>query len=536
MTSDKFKKWFGATVMEALPWPASCLLGFCSAGFAVSLTCAIAPLRAFPLLLALPAVILAAWFLGMLGGICCAFAEAFLVDAFLTKHQFHFALGNAEEGVRMAVFLIVSILLGWAIRRLARNRAQLAMRELQQRLSLANAERELAEERARAVEALRDRDTLLQIAVEGNGMALWAWDLVEGTIYWSDAAYRIIGREKGSVEPGFDAWRTILHPEDAGVIDEALKMVSEGRLEQRMEYRILWPDETIRWLESQGKGYCDADGRMIRVVGVFADVTHRKLAEEAMLRAEKLAIAGRLAASVAHEINNPLEAMSNMLFLITLADSVEAAREYGRDALEQLLRVSMITQQTLKFHRQAGAPKLTSLSEVLNSVLALFRGKLKSAGIAMEFTVEHEVQVTCMPNEAQQIFANLISNAIDAMPKGGRLVIRLYPSHGWKDRKTEGMRITVSDTGLGMDRATRRRVFEPFFTTKTDTGTGLGMWVVAQLVDRHHGSVSTWSTQRDGRSGTTFSVFLPFDPKKLAGEHSLADGSSALSPAAASKV
>ncbi len=181
----------------------------------------------------IPAVILAAWFLGMWGGICCAFAEAFLVDAFLTKHQFHFALGNAKESVRMAVFLAVSILLGWAIRRLARYRAQLAMHELQQRLSLANAERELAEERARAVEALRDRDTLLQIAVEANGMALWAWDLVEGTIYWSDAAYRIIGREKGSVEPGFDAWRTIVHPEDAGVIDEALKMVSEGRLEQQ---------------------------------------------------------------------------------------------------------------------------------------------------------------------------------------------------------------------------------------------------------------------------------------------------------------
>jgi len=173
-------------------------------------------------------------------------------------------------------------------------------------------------------------------------------------------------------------------------------MVSEGRLEQRMEYRILWPDETIRWLESQGKGYCDADGRMIRVVGVLADVTHRKLAEEAMLRAEKLAIAGRLAASVAHEINNPLEAMSNMLFLITLADSVEAAREYGRDALEQLLACFDDYATDAQIPPAGGAPKLTSLSEVLNSVLALFRGKLKSAGIAMEFTVEHEVQVTCM--------------------------------------------------------------------------------------------------------------------------------------------
>jgi len=265
MTSDKFKKWFGATVMEALPWPASCLLGFCSAGFAVSLTlrhCAAARVSASAGIARRYPCGLVPWHVG---GICCAFAEAFLVDAFLTKHQFHFALGNAEEGVRMAVFpdRLDSPWLGnssFSPKPRSTGNARIAAEAEPGECGARTCRRA-----RRAVEALRDRDTLLQIVVEGNGMALWAWDLVEGTIYWSDAAYRIIGREKGSVEPGFDAWRTILHPEDAGVIDEALKMVSEGRLEQRMEYRILWPDETIRWLESQGKGYCDADGRMIRV-------------------------------------------------------------------------------------------------------------------------------------------------------------------------------------------------------------------------------------------------------------------------------
>ncbi len=499
----------GAAALEQRPWPIRCLLGLVAACLAVALTYAIAPLRALPLLLAFPTVVLSAWFLGMAGSVTCALADAFLVDKLLTKSQFHFALGNVREGVRLAVFLSTSLLLSWAIRNLSRQRASAATQQLEQRLSLANAERELAEERTRAVEALRDRDALLSIAVEANGMALWAWDLLQGTIYWSDSVFRIIGREKGSVEPGFDLWKEILHPEDAGVIEDALRMVREAQLDQQMQYRILWPDGTVRWIESQGKGYCDADGRMIRVVGVMADVTHRKLAEEAMLRAEKLAIAGRLAASVAHEINNPLEAMSNLLFLITLADSVEDARTYGRDALEQLLRVSMITQQTLKFHRQAGAPKPAQLSEILNSVLVMFRGKLKAAGVTAEFRVGQEAEVSCLANEIQQIFANLISNAIDAMPRGGRLVIRLQPSHDWSDRQTAGMRVTLSDTGVGMDHATKRRLFEPFFTTKTDTGTGLGMWVVAQLVERHHGSVHIWSTQRSGRSGTTFSVFFP---------------------------
>lgn len=512
MTAEQLTRWPGATALENLPWFVRAILGLCAAGLAVSLTYSIVPLRAFPLLLAFPTVILSAWFLGMWGGISCALAEAFLVDDILTKTQFHFSIGNAKEGVRLAVFLTISILLGWTIRKLSTQRSQLALTELQQRLSLAHAQRELAEERARAIEAMRDRDTLLQIAVEANGMALWAWDLAEGTVFWSDAVYRIIGREKGSVEPGFAVWKEILHPDDASVVDDPLKMVRDGRVDQQMQYRIVWPDGTVRWLESQGKGNCDADGHILRVVGVLTDVTHRKLAEEAMLRAEKLAIAGRLAASVAHEINNPLEAMSNLLYLITLSDSTEAAHAYGREALEQLMRVSMITQQTLKFHRQTGSFKLSNLSDILNSVLSMFRGKLKTAGILVEFAREKESDVSCMPNEAQQIFANLVSNAIDAMPRGGRLVIRLRPSYDWRDRKTAGMRITVSDTGLGMDRPTMRRVFEPFFTTKSETGTGLGMWVVAQLVDRHHGSVSTWSTQRSGRAGTTFSVFLPFNP------------------------
>jgi two-component system CheB/CheR fusion protein len=114
-----------------------------------------------------------------------------------------------------------------------------------------------------------------------------------------------------------------------------------------------------------------------------------------------------------------------------------------------------------------------------------------------------------MPSEVQQIFANLVGNAIDAMPRSGRLSIRLRPSFDWRDHRTEGMRVTFCDSGVGMDRATLRRISEPFFTTKLDTGTGLGMWVVAQLVERHHGHVRAWSRQRDVGSGTAISVFLP---------------------------
>jgi PAS domain S-box-containing protein len=516
MQRMKLTKLFSVTAMEHLPWVSRALLGCASAGVAVILTYTIPPLRAFPLLLAFPTVILSAWFLGMPGGVCCALTEAFLVDAFLTKPQERFSIGNAREEVRLAVFLTISILLGWTIRRLAQQRAHLVTLELEQRLSLANAEREFAEERARASEALRDRDALLQIAVEANGMALWVWDQERGTMHWSDEKYRMIGREPGSIEPTTESWLSAVHPEDAERVRQAVARTRAGGPDYHHQYRVVWPDGSVHWLESRGKCQRNSESRVLRVVGVVTDVTHRKLAEDAMLRAEKLAIAGRLAASVAHEINNPLEAVSNLLFLITLTGAAETAQGHAREALDQLMRVSMITQQTLKFHRQSGSPKLTCLSEVINSVLSMFRGKLIAAGITVDMQAQQEAEVSCMPNEAQQIFANLISNSIDAMPKGGRLVIRLRPSRDWLDRKTEGMRVTFCDSGVGMSRATLHHVFEPFFTTKTDTGTGLGMWVVAQLVERHHGRVRAWSTQRPGHSGTAFSVFLPLQPARTA--------------------
>jgi len=502
-------KIFSASPLERLPWPVRGLLGFFAACGAVGLTYWIKPLSPYPLLLAFPTVVLSAWFLGMWGAVLCGLTDAFLVDRFLTRTQFRFSVGFVQEEVRLTVFLLVSILLGWAIRRLAQQRALLVTQELEQRLILANAERQLAEERARASEALRDRDEALQLALEVTGMGRWVWDVQNSKVDWSQEVYRIMGHEPGSIEPGFDTWARLIHPEDAHQVGEALEQASRGVSEYRSQFRVIWPDGSVHWIEAQGKGQADGTGRVTRVVGVLTDVTTRKLAEEAMLRAEKLAVAGRLAASVAHEINNPLEAVTNLLYLISQTESPEEVREHTQLALDELMRISMITQQTLKFHRQSGKPKSVKLSELVQVVLALFRAKLMVAQIEVEVRAEREADVVCMPGEIQQVFANLVSNAIEAMPQGGRLTIRMQPSRDWRNGETRGMRVTFCDSGVGMDRATLRRIFEPFFTTKMDTGTGLGMWVVTQLVERHRGHVRVWSTPRAGASGTAFSVFLP---------------------------
>ena len=498
-----------ARAIDGLPWPLRTLFGCTAAVFSVGLTNEIHPLHSFPLLLAFPAVVLCAWFFGMAGSFGCAVVAVSLVDLLLTKTQFRFSTGFQQQELRLSLFVILSTLLGVLIRRWAEQRAELQAQDLKKSLLLEQAQRQMAEERARAGEALRDRDAALQIALQASGMGLWTWDVQRGSLQWSDELYRIIGYSSGQVEANNDLWFDAIHPDDIADVRSDMERVLASGESFHKQYRVVLPDGTIRWVEGQGRCQRDSEGRASWMMGVVTDVTNRKRAEEAMLRAEKLAVAGRLAASVAHEINNPLEAVTNLLYLVTLSESAEQAHAHARMALDELLRVSLITQSTLKFHRQQGVPKITMLSEVIDGVINLFRPKLAATGIKVEVRAANEVAIACMPGEAQQIFANLISNAIEAMQLPGRLVIRLRSSHGWRDRTVEGMRVTIADTGVGMDRGTTGRIFEPFFTTKPETGTGLGMWVVAQLVERHRGTVHVWSTQRYGASGTVFSVSLP---------------------------
>jgi len=498
-----------ANAMDEMAWPFRLLLGCLTAVISIGLTFFITPLRSFPLLVAFPTVIFSAWFFGMAGSFGCALLDVTLVDVLLTKEEFRFSVGFARQEERLALFLLVSTLVGVLVRRMAHQQAELRNTDLKRNLMLEVAQRQMAEERVRSAEALKEQEELLQIALRANGMGLWMWDLHADAMHRSDEVYRIAGMEPGEISSDPRAWLQCVHPDDREGLEQALLRTRDTGCDYHFQYRVCWSDGSVHWLESQGKAQRDSDGRITRIAGVLADVTHRKRSEEAMLRAEKLAVAGRLAASVAHEINNPLEAVANLLYLISLTDNTAEAHKHAQRALDELLRVSLITQSTLKFHRQPGTPRVTMLSEVMEGVLAMFRGRLHSAGIQVKLNMEEEVAVACMPSEMQQIFSNLIANAIEAMPKSGRLVIRLQPSHDWRDRDKKGMRVTFGDTGMGMERAIMRRVYEPFFTTKAETGTGLGLWVVAQLVERHGGEIRLWSSLRQGASGTVFSLFLP---------------------------
>jgi nitrogen fixation/metabolism regulation signal transduction histidine kinase len=250
----------------------------------------------------------------------------------------------------------------------------------------------------------------------------------------------------------------------------------------------------------------------IRWVGVIViETTDQLKAEEALRKTEKLAAAGRLAASIAHEINNPLEAVTNLLYLLATHESLdESAAEFVRTAQEELARVSQITQQTLRFYRQSTLPSRVNIADILNSIVALYQSRITSASVTVVRRFRGEPEVFGFGGELRQLFANLVGNALDAMPNGGSLRLCVHSGHGRRMDGTwsKGVRITVADTGTGMSEETLRRIFEAFFTTKEVTGTGLGLWVSEEIVRKHLGTVRVKSRQGE-KSGTSFMIFLP---------------------------
>jgi PAS domain S-box-containing protein len=254
----------------------------------------------------------------------------------------------------------------------------------------------------------------------------------------------------------------------------------------------------------------------VRWVGaIVVEATERKRAEEALRKTEKLAAAGRLAASIAHEINNPLEAVTNLLYLLRHQSSLdEQAISYADLAQHEISRVAEMTQQTLRFYRQSTLPVVANVAELLDSVLALNKGRLHGLQIEVSREIGPNVELYCFSGEMRQLFTNLVGNAIDAMAHGGHLWLSVRRSHSWVD-STPGIRLFVADNGCGMTKATRLRIFEPFFTTKETTGTGLGLWVSSEIIAKHKGTVRVASRPAEAangkHSGTVFMLFFPED-------------------------
>jgi len=240
---------------------------------------------------------------------------------------------------------------------------------------------------------------------------------------------------------------------------------------------------------------------------VNSDVTQVRLQDEALRRSEKLAAVGQLAASIAHEINNPLESITNLLYLIRQSESMEDVQHYTMLAQGELARVTEITLQTLRFNRQQSKPAEVDMAELLRTVMALYTGRIMVRGVDAEMKLIPSPRVVSLEGEIRQVVNNLVRNALDAMSSGGRLLVRLHPQRNWRSG-AKGVRLTVGDTGEGIRPEMRAHLFEPFQTTKELTGTGLGLWVCKGIVEKHCGFIRT-RTRCDHRHGTVFAVWLP---------------------------
>lgn len=367
-------------------------------------------------------------------------------------------------------------------------------------------------ERHRTQEALRSSEERLRLALSAaNGVGTWDWDVAHDTVRTDAVFAPLYGVDIARAAAGasIDEFKKFIHPDDLESVGKLIEKAIATGEEYQAEYRVQPPDGGERWLSARGRCSYAADGSPLRFPGVTIDITARKQSEDAMIRSEKLAAVGRLASSIAHEINNPLESVVNLLYLIectVLTDATEA-RRYAQLAQHEIGRVSQIATQTLGFFKQTTGATEANVAALIGSVLALYQGRLANSGVVVEREIDANITMRCYEGELRQVLNNLVGNAIDAMRLGGRLVVKARRTRDASG--TAGVRITVADTGQGMSSETLHRLYEPFFTTKGISGTGLGLWVSLGIVRKHEGTLRVWSSQNERHHGTVFTLFVP---------------------------
>lgn len=364
--------------------------------------------------------------------------------------------------------------------------------------------RDITEQRA-AHDALIAAEERLQLAHAAAKAWWWQFDLQTRRLTRSRDVSQIYGLPAGTLKPDdFELAKGLVHPGDQHKLDELLAAAGRGETERETEFRIILPDGTARWVLSRGR-LMPQQGRPT-VVGIAVDITERKRSEETRSRTEQLATLGRLAATVAHEINNPLEAVNNVLHLLKVKIKDPDAATLLDLGQQEVKRIAEIASATLRFAREAPHPINLTLREILEGTIAVFAGRFRSRGIALLTRYTAAGPMVAPPGELRQIFANLIGNAMDAMERGGNLRVHLH------DCKLDGhaaYRVTISDDGPGIPASVRKRIFEPFFSTKGESGTGLGLYVVRELVATYRGRLQMRSSTDSPRHGTTFSIVLP---------------------------
>jgi PAS domain S-box-containing protein len=375
-------------------------------------------------------------------------------------------------------------------------------------------EREIkeAEERKRkrtAESALRSSEERFHRLVEAMPLALLMSDMRGSVIYANDGVERLLGYSQHEIQNGQLTLERIFAPSE-NTADSLLNIWSAAN-GGTYEVECLTRDgAAVPVLIGASVLNPEAAPKDHEIVAFLVDLTEQKRSHDVLRKTEKLAAAGRLAASVAHEINNPLEAVTNCMYLLNQCNLDETAQQYLSLAQHELNRVTHITTQTLRFYRQSTRATETNIHELLETVLALYDIRMRALGVEAVRQFGEIPQIVTHDGEVRQVLANLIGNAVDAMQTdGGKLLLRTRAACKWSNGEY-GIAITVADTGTGMDRKTLAHIFEPFFSTKGSTGTGLGLWISQEILAKHHGSIHV-RTRQQKPGGTVFRLFLPLN-------------------------
>jgi PAS domain S-box-containing protein len=304
---------------------------------------------------------------------------------------------------------------------------------------------------------------------------------------------------------------TIIPPELSDDETRFLKVIAEGgRIEHFETYRRTLSGEMIEVSLTLSPVH-DENGKVVGAAKIARDITQRKLAERALHISDRLASVGKLAATIAHEINNPLAAVTNLVFLAKLKTAESATRDLLDRAEEELARVSQLTKQTLGFFRGTTGAVSQSLSELVLPLVGLYSSRAGNKDVKIGTQILQDPAVYCIPSEIRQVVANLLNNSIDAVGLGGSVTIRISAATERSGTGRLGARLTIADSGCGIPAAIQKHLFEPFFTTKKDIGTGLGLWISKTIVEKHGGNIKMKSSTAPGKSWTAFSLFLPLN-------------------------
>ena len=355
--------------------------------------------------------------------------------------------------------------------------------------------------------ALQEMAAQSQATLQSIPQLVWTTDATGRIQFFNQRWYDYTGAAPGHHR---DDWDALVHPEDASLLLDAWAHSVRSGEPYRIEGRIRRHDGVYRWHLMQAVPIRNEAGHIQQWFGTSTDIHDRKLAESALIQAEKLAVTGRMAATIAHEINNPLASITNAAHLIGLVgETNDQQKELLALLSEEVARVGHIVKSTLGLSRQTTAPAATSVPDLIESILTLFERRFHARNVDIVKRYDAPDIIHIVSSDLRQVFSNLLSNALDVMPTGGRLFIAVRHSFDWANPLRRGIRITISDSGPGIPAELRPRIFEAFFSTKAEMGTGLGLWVSRGIVEKYGGTIRVRSVTDGASRGTFFSVFLP---------------------------